>query len=224
MIKHIRPWAMVLVLVIAGANDIGGVGLEIADSTTAPLDRVINIDRSDTTLLLALSILAVEHRVPVGFEHAIDSRDNPNRHIRLRRGTLKSILDSIVAQEPRYKWELRDGTINITPVEGRDQFLAQLLNTRVAQFDPPRGMTDKFKLRDAVLALPEVRQLLDANMVTVRPYDYPYRHSIYSNDKVNLRISNTDIRGILNHIAKETEHKMWDLERVGNKRELLLTY
>ena len=76
---------------------------------------MINIDLTDATLLLALSRLAVEYRVPVGFEQAMDSRDNLNRHIHLQSGTLKTVLDSLVAQEPRYKWELRDGVINITP-------------------------------------------------------------------------------------------------------------
>lgn len=201
----------------------GGVH-EPADSTIASLDRVINIDLSDATLLLALDTLAVDYRVPIGFEQAMDSRDNLNRHIRLQRGTLKTVLDSLVAQEPRYKWELRDGAINITPVAGREHFLARFLDTRISQFEPPRGTTDKFKLRDAVLALPEVRAFLEANGVIVKPYDYSYRRSIYSDDDVDLTMANTDVRGILNNIARRTEHKIWSLERVGEKKELLLTY
>lgn len=137
---------------------------------------------------------------------------------------MKTVLDSLVAQEPRYRWELRDGAIIITPVVGRDQFLARFLDTKVSRFEPPTGTTDKFKLRDAVLALPEVRELLEAGGVKVNPYDYPYRRSIYADDEVHLVISNTDVRGILNHIAKMTEHKIWSLERIGEKQELLLTY
>jgi hypothetical protein len=223
MIKNSLFFVSVLVLVTAGVINVDGVRHESPDSTVASLDQMINIDLSDATLLLALNKLA-NHRVPIGFEQAMDSRENLNRQIHLQSGSLKSILDSLVAQEPRYKWELRDGAINITPVAGRDQFLAQFLDTKVAQFVPPSGTTDKFKLRDAVLALPEVRQLLKANDVAVRPYDYPYRRSIYSNDNVHLAMTNTDVRELLNHIAKETEHKIWSLERVGEKGELLLTY
>ena len=222
--KHVVALAVVLGLVMSGANGVRVSGQKLADSKPASLDQVINIDLSDATLLLVLSTLAVDHRVPIGFEQAVGSRDNPNEKIDIQSGTLKSILDSLIAQEPRYKWELRDGVINVTPVVGRDEFLAQFLDTRIAQFVPPKGTTDKFKIRDAILALPEVRQLLEANGVTVRPYDYAYGRSIYSNDDVNLTMSNTDVRGVLNHIAKETEHKMWDLERVGDNRELLLTY
>lgn len=217
-------FALVLALVTATASGVSGAGHAAADSTTASLDQLINIDLADATLLLALSKLAVDYRVPIGFEQAVDSRDNLNRHIRLQSGTLKTVLDSLVAQEPRYRWELRDGVINITPIVGRDQFLAQFLDTKLAQFDPPLKTTDKFKLRDAVLALPEVRKLLEGNGVTVKPYDYPYRRSIYSEDDVNLTMTNTNVRGILNNIARRTEHKIWSLERVGEKAQLLLTY
>lgn len=101
--------------------------------------------------------------------------------------------------------------------------LAQLLETKIAQFVPPKGTTDKFQLRDAILSLPEVKQLLQTNNVAVRPYDYAYGRSIYSNGDVDLRISNTDVRAVLNHVAKETEHKIWFVE-VGKVKELLVTY
>ena len=42
-------------------------------------------------------------------------------------------------------------------------------------------------------------------------------------DGLRLAIANTDVRGVLNKIARETEHKIWSLERVGEKKELLLT-
>lgn len=222
--KYIVAFVLVFVFVTSGVPMVGVANHESADSTIASLDQMIDINLSDATLLLALNKLAGDYRVPIGFERAVDSRENPNRQVHLEPGTLKRILDSLVAQEPGYKWELREGAINIIPVLGRDQFLEQFLDTRVAQFQPPRGTTDKFKIRDAVLALPEVRQLLKANDVAVRPYDYPYRRSIYSNDDVHLEMTNTDVRGLLNHIAKETEHKIWSLERVGEKGELLLSY
>jgi hypothetical protein len=198
-----------LVLAMSGITGASGSGQRLADSKPASLNQVIDIHLTNATLMLALSELAAEHRVPIGFEQAMGSRQNPNEKIHVKRGTLKSILDSLVSQEPRYKWELRDGVINVTPVVGRDEFLALLLETKIAQFVPPKGTTDKFQLRDAILSLPEVKQLLHTNNVAVRPYDYAYGRSIYSNDGVDLTISNTDVRAVLNHVAKETEHKIW---------------
>ncbi len=213
-----------LVLAASTAVRIDVPAQRLTDSRPASLDQVVDIDLSNATLMLVLSELATEHRVPIGFEQAVGSRQNPKDNIHVRRGTLKSILDSLVVQEPHYKWELRDGVINVTPVVARDEFLAQLLDTKIAQFVPPKGTTDKFRIRDAILALPEVSQLLNANNVAVRPYDYAYGRSIYFNDKVDLTIANTDVRGVLNSVGKESEHKIWFVERVGDKRELLLTY
>src|SRR5215213_994337 len=186
--KRISILVLALILVTTAASA-GGVRHGSLDSTTASLDRVIEIDRSDATFLLGLSILAVTHRIPIGFELSINAEDNINRQIHLKSGTLKSILDSLVAQEPRYKWELRDGVINITPVVNRDPFLAEFLKTQVARYVPSASITDKFKLRDAVLELPEVRQFLKANAIGVRPYDYAYGRSIYSTDTVDVAIS-----------------------------------
>ena len=217
-------FALVMIFVIVVSSGVGDASNVAADSTTASLDQLIEIDLVDTTLLGALGRLAIDHRVPIGFERAVDSTVNLNRHIHLQTGTLKTVLDSLVAQEPRYKWELRDGVINITPIAARDEFLARFLETKIAQFEPPTGTTDKFKLRDAVLDLPEVRKLLATSGVTVKPYDYPYRRSIYTDDNVNSSMSNTDVRGVLNNIARRTEHKIWSLERVGQKQQLLLSY
>jgi hypothetical protein len=177
--------AFILFCPTIGARSVCGAGHGSLDSTTASLDRIINSDLSEGTVLLALSTLAVDFRVPIGFEQHMDSWDKVNRGIHLRSGTLKSILDSLVAQEPSYKWELRDGVINVTPVVGRDQFLAQFLETRVARYVSPAGTTDKFKLRDAVLDLPEVRQFLELSAIGVRPYDYPYKRSIYSTHHIS---------------------------------------
>jgi hypothetical protein len=224
MMNRKMVFPLILILVMAVSNSVGGASNAVADSTTASLDQLIEIDLVDTTLLGALGRLAIDHRVPIGFERTVDSRENFNRHVYLQSGTLKTVLDSLITQEPRYKWELRDGVINITPITARDEFLAQFLETKVAKFEPPTGTTDKFKLRDGVLALPEVRRLLESRGVTVKPYDYPYRRSIYSDDNVNLTMTNTDVRGVLNNIARRTEHKLWSLERVGPRNELLLSY
>lgn len=225
LIKKLVVQAVTALMLLTAASDrIAASARKLADSKPASLNQVIDIHLTNATLMLALSELAVEHRVPIGFEQVMGSRENPNEKIHVKRGTLKSILDSLVAQEPRYKWELRDGVINVTPVVGRDEFLALLLETKIAQFVPPKGTTDKFQLRDAILSLPEVKQLLQTKNVAVRPYDYAYGRSIYFNDDVDLRISNTDVRAVLNHVAKETEHKIWFVERVGKEKELLVTY
>lgn len=187
----------------------------------ALLDEMIDMNLSNATLMEVLDTLAVDHRVPVGLEEAVDSRERINRSIRIQTGTLRTILDSVVAQEPRYQWELRDGVINVTPTIARDAFLQSLLETRIDRFVPPKG-GDKFKIRDAIVDLPEVKRLLQESKVEILKRSYPSRRSVYSNDDVDLRISNTDVRGVLNKVARESEHKSWTVERIGERKEWLL--
>jgi hypothetical protein len=222
-------YALILVwflpLITLTSADTSGTSQKIQDNKPAALDQMIEMDLSEATLFEVLNRLAIEHRVPVGLEEALDSQQRINRSIYIQSGTLKSVLGFLTTQEPRYSWELRNGVINVIPVVARDELLEQFLATKIARFVPPKGTTDKFEIRDAIMALPEVKHFLELNHLGIQPYSYAYGRSIYSNDNVDLRITNTDVRGVLNHVARESEHKSWSVSRVGPKREnILLSY
>ena len=70
--------ALVLGFLFAGPKRLGVSAQESADSKPASLDSIIDMNLTDATLLLALSKLAVDYHVPIGFEHAVDSEINPN--------------------------------------------------------------------------------------------------------------------------------------------------
>jgi len=58
--------------------------------------------------------------------------------------------------------------------------------------------------------------LLKAHGITASHYGYSYQYpSRYTNEKVDLSMSGTDVRGILNRVIKETEHNMWMVSRSG---------
>ena len=201
-------------------------------SETALVNQRINISLARATFMQTLSVLAVEHRVPIGLERDADYWHRTEKLMSLeegkikwkegtifiKSGTLKEILDSLVAQEPLYQWEVRDGVINVYPARSRDGFLKQLLETRIKTFSPEKGM-NKFQIRDAILDLPEIRALLETEKVEALKRSYPTRRSIYADNQVELGISNTNVRGILNRVARDSEHKMWVVDRIGDKRE-----
>ena len=121
----------------------------------------------------------------------------------------------IVQQEPDYRWEARDGVINFIPTKSRDNFVENFLSTPVQRFDPPK-LPGPSRIRDAITDLPEVQNLLKANGISPSHYGYFERYpSLYTNDKVDLRISETNVRGILNKVVRESEHKMWIVSRSG---------
>jgi hypothetical protein len=139
----------------------------------------------DETLMYALSTLSVDHRVPIGIEYSSHDKNEP-----------KINLESV---------------INFIPTRDRDPFLETFLNTEVAHFDPGKW-TIIFQVRDAIGDIPEVKKLLESNQKTIFKYgDYAYRPSIYTKKDVDLSISDTNVRGVLNRVVRDSEHKSWSL-------------
>jgi len=179
------------------------------------LEQRVTIHLNKRTFLYALSTLSVDERVPIGFEVALGHKDEYHLDIDVEDATLQDVLDKIVQQEPGYMWHMRDGVINIVPTQSRDDFVERLLNTPVRQFTPPK-VPGKFQIRDAIVELSEVVKLLEATGITASRYAYSYRYpSLYTDEKVDLSISNTDVRGVLNKVIRDSEHKMWMVSRSG---------
>lgn len=199
------------------------------------LDQRINIDLSNTTMLFVLNKLAFEYRIPIGLEWATNHRQNlsesmsfedgnirwKSKSIIIKPGTLEEILNSLIKQEPEYKWEFNDGAVNIFPVKLRDDFLEKLLNTKVENFSPEKGI-DKFKIRDDIIEMPVVKDLLASENVQLLKRDYPNSNYLFPDNEISISISNTDIKGILNKIVRTTIHKIWIIERIGKNKENLL--
>lgn len=184
-------------------------------------NQKITVSFEDVTLIYVLNKLAVEHRVPIGLEESSSENFTKKLNIKIEAGTLKDVLDEIVRQDQAYRWELKDGVINFTPVTHRHSFLERLLVTPVNRYAPKEG-SGKFTIRDAIYDLPEVKNLLVSNNVGIEKTYYPYYKSIYSNSRVNVGISNTDVRGVLNKVVRDSEHKIWVVEMVGDAKDKLL--
>jgi len=178
------------------------------------LNTPLTLHFKDETFVYVLSNLSVEHRIPIGLELALVPKDDALLSINVENEPLKLVLDLIAQQEPDYRWEVRDSVINFVPARSRDSLLEQLLETKVSRFAPKKGM-DKYELRNAIAELPEVKAFLDSHHLTVFRLGPPTYRSIYSNDAVDLSISSTNVRGVLNKIIKESEHTSWVLKRRG---------
>jgi hypothetical protein len=182
------------------------------------LGQKIKLHLNKVTLMNGLSTLAVIHRVPIGIEYSSADQNEPKLVLNTENSSLNEILDSIVKQEPLYRWEFVDGVINFVPARERDPFFEELLSTPVSSFNPGKW-TMKFQLRDSIGDTPEVKRLLESHKVTLAKYgDYAYDASIYTKNDVDFRMSNTTVRRILNHIVKTSEHKHWAIGwRKGEK-------
>jgi len=179
------------------------------------LEQRITLHIKNDTFLYALSTLCVDYGIPIGFELSLGHKAQYHLNIDLENAALDDVLNEIVGQERGYRWELRDGVINIIPIISRDDFVEKLLNTPIRRFDQPKKL-GKFQIRDAIIELPEVVALLKANGITASHYGNLYSYpSPYTNEKVDLSISGTDVRGVLNKVIRDTQHNMWMVSRSG---------
>jgi len=203
------------------------MGLLIISETSASgqtprgnlLEQRITLHIKQGTFLYALSTLCVDYSIPIGFEPALGNKAQYHLNVDLENATLEDVLNEIVGQETGYRWELRDGVINIAPVTSKDDFVEKLLNTEIRRFDQPKKL-GKFQIRDAIVELPEVVALLKANGITASHYGY-YYSPLHTNEGIDLSISGTDVRGVLNKVIRETEHNMWMVSRSGKNLSVL---
>ena len=129
------------------------------------LNTRMDLHLQNGTLLEALSTLAVENRVPIGFEPSLTYKAEYHLNVDLKNVSLKEVLDWIIQEEPSYRWAMRDGVINFTPAYGNDPVVEKLLGLPIRSFDPSKELNN-IGIRDAITALPEVVGFLKANQLT----------------------------------------------------------
>jgi hypothetical protein len=179
----------------------------------------------NATLIYVLGTLSNDYKIPIGLETSSTEEYKAKLDIDVNRGTLRDLLDSITQQEPAYRWEIMDGTINFTPMSDRYGFLATLLDTSINSFAPTKGL-DKLEVRNRIFQLPEVKDLMTLHSVRVSRFsDSPSDQRINISNEVDLSISNTNVRGILNKVVRESDYKIWVVDMTGrNKDELIISF
>ena len=181
------------------------------------LDKPIDLRLNNATLMLVLGMLSVEKDIPIGIEFTANEKNEPKLDIDVQKAPLVEVLNLIIQQEPAYVWELRDGVINFTPVKDRDSFFEKLLSTPIRSFVSPKG-NNKFAIRNALLDLPEIKELTRSNGLEAETLGYPHKPSIYKND-ADCSEKTTDFRSLLNKIIRESEHNAWIVKWVDKKKE-----
>ncbi|MCI0557832.1 MAG: hypothetical protein MN733_05005, partial [Nitrososphaera sp.] len=182
------------------------------------LDRKLTIHVSQATLIYVIDTLAVRHGIPVGLEKFSTHKDEAKIDIDIEEGALREVLDSMVRQEPSYRWQVIDGVINFTPTHDRDGFVATFLDTPVNRFASGKG-NDELDIRDRILKLSTVRRLMTSYGMGV---DRLWGRGVYAENEVDLSISNTNVRGVLNKVIRDSKYKTWVVELTGKNKENLL--
>ena len=183
------------------------------------LSRSVTLHLSGATLTSALAKLAGDYEIPIGLERALADDDGVRLEINVEARPLSEVLETIVKQEPAYRWELRDGVINFTPTKVRSPFLEALLKLQISHFATNKELT-RFQLRNSILRLPEVNALMLAESVKLDRFsDNASLNPATSQLHVNA--TGTDLRSLLNKVIRETGYKTWVVEMTGQEKNRL---
>jgi hypothetical protein len=211
--RYLLPGLIALVLLSYAQLDYGqspGSGLPEQPIRKVKIKEAANVH-------LVLSALANEYRVPIGLEVAEKSQVETEISIDLQGRPLRDVLDAIIEQDPRYEWKVVDGVINVIPKASRDQFLKDLLETRVERFTIDRG-TGRFDIRRKITEIPEVRAKLEraginhgvGGLITNADFSE-------AGPDFTLDVSDITVREILNRVIASSETKYWIVNKVTDE-------
>lgn len=185
------------------------------------LDRPVGpLNIRGETIDKILETISALYKIPMGIELA-DSLKSVEREIdvHLPEMVLKSYLDFLVMEDPRYGWKLEGQVIHFSPVKDRDNLLATLLDTKLSRvsFSSETRLSD---IKYEILNLPEIKAKLDKAHVEPLIFEM----GIPSNKLgVSLEHSNLTLRDLLARVTLRTTRRFWVLLRWGdNNKNIVL--
>lgn len=178
------------------------------------LENRINITFNNDDEELFLKTFARRASVPLGF-YQLNGKDGERKKISVsvKQETIRNILDKFIESDPRYKWEVVDGVINIIPKEQ-----PSLLKVSVSKVD-----FVNIKLEDAefaILELPEVRLALSELNISASKISIN-NDSVSNKSLFSLRLESTNIQQILNEILRNKYGYYWTVEQYGKNFEYI---
>ena len=189
-------------------------------TTNEILDQEINLDIKKGTLYQVFSALGSLEEIPTGFEGTTDFNFQTDKIIQIQNGTLREILDSIIKQEPNYTWEIRDGVVNLYPINLRDDNLKTLLETRIKTFSIGKE-SNRNQISDLIENLEEIKTTLEEKKIRLVVSAWTTRY--VTNSATDLEISDADLTTVLNKIVKRScDSKLWTIHRDSNGTVFLI--
>ena len=143
-------------------------------------------------------------QVPGGVAYLPQEQNELRFNKALSNPTYRDVFNAIVAADPRYKWEVMDGTINFVPVNN----YPELLNTPISEFNAEGAYN--LQLIKALEQLPEVQQR--AKELGFCTADCPRLAStarLSSATLVTIHCANMTLRDILNSIVRANGNAVW---------------
>jgi hypothetical protein len=175
-------------------------------STSARLEkRVKTYEEQSLSTTDAFYLFLNNTGVPGGLVRTMECKDDAKKHnIAILNDPMRQLLDALVTQDPNYKCEYANGTVNLLLVS----YEPALLNIEIKEFHV-ENITSAQSAVSILLSTPEVKQAMEAlnlkpgltlivEPVSLRPKSF------------NVECKNMTLREVLNAIAKAQGNGIWE--------------
>ena len=185
------------------------------------LDKEIQLDRQNASLLEICSILAASNNVSIGIEWSSKSEMRNREILDVKSGTLRQILDSLVRQEPDYDWEIRNDVVNFYPVRQRDKVLNELLNTKITNFRIRNDVVNQ-RIVDDFNKLKELQKFQKDQNVIINFWYLSSIEGDLNQKTIGTEFANLNLKEILNKIVKQNHHKLWEIDYSQSTKGIII--
>lgn len=159
--------------------------------------------------------------VPGGIVRVLNCQtDSFKQAWRPRNSPLSQVLNTLVAGDPRYRWEVEGGVVNLLPANGEPA----LLQTRINKFSAKEVSSASVAL-DRLLALPEVKKQmhklhLEPGVALVIQLSEPHPR------KFSVSSDGGTLRQALNAVAREQGREVWQYVEThcGRTNEVVIRF
>jgi len=205
-----KDWFAVLLTVVAAA--VVALAEEAVQRPPAASDvltrTVSNLSSSPEPGDVAFQVAMLGAGVPGGEARVEGCAEVPKKSIRILGPTLREVLDSITTADPRYRWEVHEGVVNLAPAGG----LPALLRVRIDVFDSKDAASTQ-TAEAYLFGLPEVRKgaaKLGLTQVFAGGalYSVPPGHSP-PEKPLSVLLKNVTIQGALNALVRLNKRGVW---------------
>ncbi len=179
------------------------------------LDQKATLVLRDTNVRNALYSLSIKAKTPIGFIGVAGENGEARRiNVKVVQRSIRETLDEIINSDNRYKWEVINGQINVSPASWPDN-ISDLTIEFLQLSEIEVG-----KVGAAILDAPKIRSYLET-VNKKKTEGLIYSGPPINNAKISVVFSNITIRDALNEILRRGEARFWAIETFGKTDEFV---
>ena len=184
---------------------------------TSPSERILEqqvsgINLTNITITNAMTTLLSSIGVPGGIAIVTKCGEDDKYTFVLSGSTLRNALDAIVAANPQYTWQVDDGLVSVSLIDGPPP----MLDFHISELRL-RGARTTNEAVNQLFTIPEIQKRIEAlrlnygfNRIGVSELRSP--NSAFSTEiqQYNLTLKNITVREALNAIARAHGKAVWE--------------